>query len=822
MRKLNQQISKSIIITLTNLLIITSVFAQAPESFTYQAIVRDNSGQPLPNSSVTFQFNILQGSASGTIVYSEDQTATTNDFGLVNLQIGQGTVQSGNFSTIEWGNDAYFLNIQIDQGSGFVDMGTQQFISVPYAMYAKNAGSSGVAGNTGDVQFNNSGSLDADPDLHWDINDKKLVVGQDTSDGRMIIQQDPNASDSIPILEVKNKAGQTIFVVYPDSVHIFIGDDNSKGVLKGGFAVSGRSGTKAPVNDYLLVRPDSTRISFNKSGAKGVLKGGFAVSGRSGTKSGVEEEYFNISPNDSATIINPSEPRILWYPVKEAFLSGRVLIESPDSVGTNSMATGYESKAVGDFSQAMGYKAIARGLTSTSIGDSSVANGVNSYAFGSHVFASDSNSYAFGQESAALAKASFVFGQGDTATAESAMALGFNTNASGNGSLSMGIFTVASGKRSVAMGSHTTASGESSLSTGENTQASGNNSIAMGFNSMASGMSSLAMGDSTMATNDDVTSMGFKTVANGAFSIAMGNKSMAEGGATVAMGDSTEASGYASLALGSHTWAIGDNSTAMGYNTVADGVFSTAMGYKSHAHGTSSFAIGSETTANGDASIAMGSNSIADGNLSIATGNTAHTIGEASVSIGLNTISSGDASAAFGISTNATSMGSFVVGSYNEPFAPVNSTDLTSDLFVVANGVMGTPHNALTVLKIGNVGINTNTPDKLLTVVGDARVTGNIYYGAIGSTTTYNKPDFVFKSNYNKDFDITDIEKFIKKNGHLPWLTAAKDEKNGVNMTRMSFQTLEAVENQQLQIIELKKENQALLKRVERLEKKLK
>jgi len=90
--------------------------------------------------------------------------------------------------------------------------------------------------------------------------------------------------------------------------------------------VSGRSGTKAPVKDYLLVRPDSTRIYFDEGGTKGVLKGGFAVSGRSGTKAGAEQEYFNISPNDTATVINPSEARIMWYPNKNAFLAGKQAI----------------------------------------------------------------------------------------------------------------------------------------------------------------------------------------------------------------------------------------------------------------------------------------------------------------------------------------------------------------------------------------------------------------------------------------------------------------------------------------------------------------
>jgi hypothetical protein len=63
------------------------------------------------------------------------------------------------------------------------------------------------------------------------------------------------------------------------------------------------------------------------------------------------------------------------------------------------------------------------------------------------------------------------------------------------------------------------------------------------------------------------------------------------------------------------------------------------------------------------------------------------------------------------------------------------------------------------------------------------------------------------------------IEKYIKRYGHLPWVTAAKDEKDGVNMTRMSFETLEAVENQQLQIIELKKEIELLKKEIKQLKK---
>jgi hypothetical protein len=132
-----------------------------------------------------------------------------------------------------------------------------------------------------------------------------------------------------------------------------------------------------------------------------------------------------------------------------------------------------------------------------------------------------------------------------------------------------------------------------------------------------------------------------------------------------------------------------------------------------------------------------------------------------------------------------------------------NSIAVEASVMVIENG--------------GNVGIGTFTPNAKLHVVGDARVTGDIYYGAIG-TDVYEKPDFVFHDNYESNLDIEEIELFINKNKHLPWLTSAKDEKKGVNLTRMQFETLEAVENMQLQLIDLNKENQQLKEKIENLE----
>ena len=86
-----------------------NLMAQAPESLKYQAVVRNSSGEILIKKTVNFRFSILQGSTTGTVVYRELHSRTTNDFGLVDLEIGKGTSPSGTFSGINWGGDSFFL-----------------------------------------------------------------------------------------------------------------------------------------------------------------------------------------------------------------------------------------------------------------------------------------------------------------------------------------------------------------------------------------------------------------------------------------------------------------------------------------------------------------------------------------------------------------------------------------------------------------------------------------------------------------------------------------------------------------------------------------
>lgn len=132
------------IFTLAATLILTSsIFAQAPEKMSYQSVIRDASNTLVTNQSVGIQISILQGSASGTSVYTETHAPTTNINGLASLEIGTGTIVTGIFSAINWGAGPYFIKTETDPtgGTAYTITGTSQLLSVPYALHAKAADS---------------------------------------------------------------------------------------------------------------------------------------------------------------------------------------------------------------------------------------------------------------------------------------------------------------------------------------------------------------------------------------------------------------------------------------------------------------------------------------------------------------------------------------------------------------------------------------------------------------------------------------------------------------------------------------------------------
>ncbi len=424
---------KKYVSSLFMMVVLFSVHAQVPQGISYQAVVRDAQGNILPNQQVAFQFSILQGSANGNAVYTEQHSVQTNSLGLVNMAIGNGTPTLGNFSAINWQQGPYFLNVAVDVngGSNFIDMGTTQLLSVPYALYAENAGNvqTYVAGNgiqingnvientapdqpitltgtgattvtgtypnftisstdnnttysagtglnltgttfshephTGDVSgttsltvtgiqgkavssaapannqvlqwngtnwapTNPSNLIQAGNGLNYSGNTLNTVwtqagnniynnntgrvgIGLTAPTGKVTIQGDT----SNVLFEVRDKDGNPVFVVYQDSVHIFV-SNSSTGTKsnKGTFAVSAKAQTKTGAKPIFQIVPDSiveiidrqglpvfrafqdsVHVYVDNTGSKS-NKGTFAVSAKAQTKAG-GTNYLRITPDSS-------------------------------------------------------------------------------------------------------------------------------------------------------------------------------------------------------------------------------------------------------------------------------------------------------------------------------------------------------------------------------------------------------------------------------------------------------------------------------------------------------------------------------------------
>jgi hypothetical protein len=165
---------KKIITVCAALLFATSVFAQAPEKMSYQAVIRNNSNALVTSSTVGMRISILRTTASGTAAYVETQTPTTNSNGLVSIEIGGGTAVSGTFAAIDWADGPYFIKTETDPagGTSYNITGTSQLLSVPYALHAKSAESIVGGFNETDPVFDSSvasGITTADT-AFWNVN----------------------------------------------------------------------------------------------------------------------------------------------------------------------------------------------------------------------------------------------------------------------------------------------------------------------------------------------------------------------------------------------------------------------------------------------------------------------------------------------------------------------------------------------------------------------------------------------------------------------------------------------------------------------------
>jgi uncharacterized protein (TIGR02145 family) len=150
---------QSVILIVSSLLITSSLLAQSPQGIPYQAVMRNADGSVMASSAVNLTFMIHDGTANGSVVYQESHALTSNAQGLVSCVVGNGVVSQGNFNSINWGSGAKFLHVMM----GSVDLGTQQMLSVPYALHSSSSdnaanGFSSVS-VTGDTLYMANGSF---------------------------------------------------------------------------------------------------------------------------------------------------------------------------------------------------------------------------------------------------------------------------------------------------------------------------------------------------------------------------------------------------------------------------------------------------------------------------------------------------------------------------------------------------------------------------------------------------------------------------------------------------------------------------------------
>src|SRR6056297_3599341 len=310
-----------------------------PTTFNYQAVVRDINGNLITDQQILLRLSIID--TDETIYYEEEHQTSTNEFGQIELEVGDGTLISGDFESIPWESAQLLLNVDMsmDEGNTFTNLGQSPLLGVPYAFYSASGepGPEGPAGNGIEtVEDNGDGTLTfhftdgstyitpnlAGPTLEdqpgnliyhdsagWVGTDAIKIAGSNVAIGtnpaisRLLVHGDTNASEDDPIFEVKNKNGNVVFAVYQTGVEVNVDETTSGKGLKGGFAVGGLTGGKDSIVQYFRVTPDSVRVYLREDTTK-AQKGGFAVGGLTSGKR--TTEYLRVTRDSTRVYVDNS------------------------------------------------------------------------------------------------------------------------------------------------------------------------------------------------------------------------------------------------------------------------------------------------------------------------------------------------------------------------------------------------------------------------------------------------------------------------------------------------------------------------------------
>ena len=669
-----------------------SLKAQVPQQINYQAVVRNNTGQPIANALVSVRFTIHDSSTTGAMVFRETQQDSTNQFGLLNTQIGQ----SGNLGTVTWSTGAKYLEVEIDPtgNSNYTEMGNTQLLSVPYALYASNSqqGPAGVTGPTGPEGSTGGGGG---------------ATGSTGPTGATGITG--SGSGATGATGPTGPTGGT-GITGPSGV-----GSTGAGGATGATGVTGPSGMNGSPGG---------QGATGATGPTGTGTNTWLLTGNSGTIDGTDflgttdNVPLNLSVNGQRA--GRIESNNATANTAYGFLSLNI-----NTGGVDNASYGYQAlsgNSTGNNNTAMGYQALysnGGGSFNTASGDQSLytnSTGAYNTADGHHALYSNTT----GSNNTALGRgALYTNGSGSNNTAVGQEAL--NTTGTGSSNVAVGIqalYTNTSTSNLVAVGDsalynntapYNAAFGSKALFSniaGYNNTATGYHALYsnQGTNSLFNGTNNTANGAQALFSNTS----GFNNTAMGSQALYAGN------------GSSNTATGY--QALYNNT---GDNNTADGNQALISNVG------------------GSDNTATGLSALYnnnTGSDNTAHGYQAL----WANTGGGSNTAVGYNALYNNTGS--YNTAVGYQALDSNVTGTYNTAVgygAGVSGTNLTHATAIGADAVVS--HSYAIVLgttSVANpeyVGIGTESPTYPLTVQTqtiDNNISGFAYFNSVSTGIT--------------------------------------------------------------------------------------
>jgi hypothetical protein len=704
---------------------LANLFAQAPEKMNYQGVARDNSGNILANQAVGLQLSIHSGTPTGTIVYTETQNPTTNQFGLFNIEFGGGA----GFNTINWGGNSYYLQVEMDAsgGSSYQDMGTAQLLSVPYALYAKASGTPSATGATGATGLPGTNGINGGTGPTG-------ATGADGADGTSVaIQGSVATSGNLPTSGNSEGDGY----ITQNTGHLWIWDGSNwvdAGLIQGPAGANGSNGATGATGS---TGADGAANAWGLSGNATTVSGNFIGTtdaqplkfSTNNTQRMVITETGNIGIGEPA----PSYPIDMTYTGASftglnidygytANSAGTGLYIDASTTGTGNLIAAYfQPTASGSANESMGVYGFNTANAGNNLGIKALATGTATGTnYGALFYAANGATGNYGIKAYSSARGlnnwAGYFGSGPTGTSSGKVfikdTLALGTTVPSASLHVVGDIKIVDGTQGAGKVLTSNSSGLASWQTpttytaGTGLSLSGStiNSVWTASGNNIYNNNSANVGIGTASPSSLFHEAGGNFLVTGTF--GSGNDIEVNGVGTRMYFNPKKAAfraGYVSNALWDNTY-IGDYSVAMGRNTRASGSYSTAIGYDTKAINPGSTAMGVSTTAQGAVSTAMGENTTANGLRSTA--------------MGYGTIANGDYSVATGRYTEAKSYVEMVIGAYNTSYIPAsaNTWDVTDRLFVIGNGTTSATSDALVVLKNGNTGIGTSIPQTKLEI----------------------------------------------------------------------------------------------------------